>query len=84
MLAWKETTQRKKNQRKNQITSKVNHDNQRTKTYQQKHITKLRHPLVQSMFYGVDDSTLDSESTDPSSRLGRTLFQFFFDYEDDS
>ena len=35
-----------------------------------------------SRSFGVLVPTLDSESKDPSSNLGRTLLQFFFDYVD--
>ena len=40
--------------------------------------------MLHPRFYGVMVSTLDSESSDPSSNLGRTyLFFFFFFVMDD-
>ena len=80
ILSKKETTQRNQIEEETKKQAKINYDNQRTKTHHQRQLTKRKHPLDHSRFYGVVVSTWDSESIDPSSTLGRTLIQFFFDY----
>ena len=80
--AGKETTQRKEIKEESKKQANANHVKQRT--HQQRQLTKRKHLLDYSRFYGVVVSTLDSESKDPSSTLGRTLLKFFFDHVDDS
>ena len=50
-----------------------------TKAHQQKQLMQRQHLLDWSRFYGVVVSNLESESKEPKSTLGRTLYQFFFD-----
>ena len=82
LLVQKETGHRKKPFKK-EITKQtekcIDHQNQ-----QQEHSTQRKLLLHLSRFNGLVVCTLDSELKDPSSTLGRTLFQFFFDYVDDS
>ena len=71
----KEATQRRKNRGETNQQANVNHDKQMTKAHQQEQITQREHLLDRSRFYGVVARTLDFEYKDPSSTLGRTLYQ---------
>ena len=78
-MARKETLQRRQISEGTKQHTNVNHDKHTTKNRQQFRLTQLNHLLDHSSFYSVVDSTLDLETRDPSSTLGRTFSQFFFD-----